>query len=47
MDKDYTCFYCQNYMHLNPDTDFCCISGDEVYFDSHICENFVEYEIAT
>ena len=45
-DIDYCCFYCQNFMHDNPDYDYCLLTCEEVHFDSHICENFVEDENA-
>lgn len=35
-----TCFFCEEYGHLDPDTDVCCIDGHEVFFDTPKCAQF-------
>lgn len=40
MEKDTTCFFCDNYYHADPDTDRCKMDQKEVYFDTPKCNNF-------
>lgn len=38
---NHCCFTCKHYYHANPDDDKCDIDNHIVYYDSHICENYV------
>lgn len=38
---NYTCFHCQYYKTIDPDTSWCCLIDDETTALSHICLDFI------